>query len=154
MKTLLHEIEEKQKSVADPSTWTDERRALQGEIREHKERLKAARVHAPLLLAIARDLAFGREGTYAEKVTNARTQLLEAGLMTYEECNLTHRDAAVVAQMPAAPEEKEPRQEDLTPGVRGFDCGDCGRPVEPRYASKKMDGWHWHRECWNRFLGR
>lgn len=46
----------------------------------------------------------------------------------------------------------EPTTEDLTPGIRGFDCGDCGEPVTPRYKSKKADGWHWHKNCWERFL--
>ena len=47
---------------------------------------------------------------------------------------------------------QDPRPEDLTPGIRGFDCGYCGKTVEPRYASKKCDGWHWHVDCWKRFL--
>ena len=47
---------------------------------------------------------------------------------------------------------QDPRPEDLTPGIRGFDCGDCGKPVEPRYASKKCDGWHWHDDCWERLF--
>lgn len=155
MKTLLHEIEEKQKAVADPSTWTDERRALKEDIRERKERLATARVHAPLLLAIVRDLAFGNEAAYSAKVAAARKHLLEAGLLTFEECRQVRGETAEVVQAEQPPPvPREPRPEDLTPGVRGFDCGDCGKPVVPRYASKKCDGWHWHRECWDRFLGR
>jgi hypothetical protein len=98
MKTLLHEIEEMQKAIADPSTWTDERRALKEDIRERKERLAAAKVHAPLLLAIARDLAFGNEASYAVKVTEARKQLMEAGLLTFEECRQVRGETAEVVQ--------------------------------------------------------
>ena len=76
MKTLPHEIEEMQKAVADPSTWTDERRALKEEVRDLSTRLLVARAHAPTLLAIVRDLAYGKGVTYADKATNAR-QLLK-----------------------------------------------------------------------------
>lgn len=41
----------------------------------------------------------------------------------------------------------------LPPGVRGYDCGNCGKPVEPTAVSLKADGWHWHPQCWKRFLG-
>lgn len=52
-------------------------------------------------------------------------------------------------------EEEDPsatRPEDLTPGVRDFDCGLCGKPVKPRRNGKKADGWHWHHRCWLSFL--
>lgn len=43
-------------------------------------------------------------------------------------------------------------KKDRTKGVRGFDCGMCGKTVKPYPCSKKMDGWHWHKQCWIKFL--
>lgn len=46
----------------------------------------------------------------------------------------------------------KPRAKDKTSGVRGFDCGMCGKRVRPYRFSKKCDAGIWHKQCWRKFL--
>lgn len=49
--------------------------------------------------------------------------------------------------------ERRVRAEQVRKRHGGHTCGSCGKPIRPSKHSLKCDGWHWHRECWRRFVG-
>lgn len=34
----------------------------------------------------------------------------------------------------------------------GNKCGSCGKPVKVTATTMKCDLWHWHPQCWKKFL--
>lgn len=88
MKTILDRIEEKRIGIEDPSTWTDERRALRAEVRELREQVKAARDNAPLLLAMVQALLWEDKRPVDREAL--KTELRAKGLFPHGEIIWIH----------------------------------------------------------------